>query len=340
MCPGGFRVPSRPVALDHTALYVETPDAARLAGLVGPVFAQQCEEIRRPAAELRFVSLGGWTLVLGAEALDGRAILAEGLSRELSCRAAAVELVGAAFRYQLAPFQGGQRLRAAGFGAPALAAGAPMPLYPDAELEAYRRLVELGVPPALALLRTCEPISGPSQGDEPRQGLALALPVLALPPDARRDAEAYPLLVRRRRGGEADGPGSATWRREGIGSQVHGPGQGEPLPCLAVRWDGKERHDEPSELRPCAHPEGEPPVLLQAPPEGEPLEPRVVSGKANVPALRQLLELERVYQARAGVPVRFMYRHAPENVDFFVARELAKLTEGEQPSLLSRLFKR
>ncbi|HUB05588.1 MAG TPA: hypothetical protein VMB50_01230 [Myxococcales bacterium] len=260
------------MALDHVALYVETGDAARLAEILGPVFAQQCESVRRPAAELRLVSFDGWTAALGAEALDGRAILAEGLSRELSVRAAAVELQGAAFRWQLAPFERGKRLRPSGFGAPVLAADEPMPLYLDAELEAYRGLLAIGVAPALALLT----------------------------PDS----------------------------------------SGEPRGALSVRWDGAQRRDEASELRAAPHPEATPPVALAATPEGQVLEPRVVSGRPTAPALRRLLDLEAAYQERARVPLRFVYRHAPENQDFRVARELAQLTEGDRPSLLSRWLRR
>ncbi len=137
--------------LEQTALYLETPEATRVAELLGPVFAQQCEAVKRPAAELRLAALQGWTVVRGAEALDGLNILAEGVSRELHVTAAALELTGAAFRWQLAPFRDGNRVRPAGFGAvPSVAGG--MPLYPDAELEAYSALRALGVPAAAALL--------------------------------------------------------------------------------------------------------------------------------------------------------------------------------------------
>ncbi|MHB8419111.1 MAG: hypothetical protein ACYDCL_13625 [Myxococcales bacterium] len=260
------------MALDHVALYVETGDPSRLASLLGPVFAQQCEAVRRATAELQLVTLGGWTAVLGAEALDGRIILAEGLSREVSGRAAALELTAAAFRWQFAPFRSGERLRPAGFGA-APQPGAPMPLYPDAELEAFHRLVDLGVPPALALLT----------------------------PDALGEP-------------------------------------GEPLPSLRICWGGASALLEPGELRPPAHPASEPPVRLVIGPAGERLEPRVVSGRPNAPALQRLLALEAAYCERATAPVRFLYRHAPENEDFYVARELAGLSEVGRPSLLSRLL--
>src|SRR5579863_8606717 len=138
--------------LEHTALYLQTADDMAVADLIGPVFAQQCEAVKRPAAELRIAALEGWTAVLGAEALDGLNIMAEGLSRELEVTAAAVELTAAAFRWQVAPFRDGKRLRPSGFGAPTLATGQPMPHYPDAELEAYRALREVGVPAALALI--------------------------------------------------------------------------------------------------------------------------------------------------------------------------------------------
>jgi hypothetical protein len=140
------------VPLEQTALYLETADVARVVDLLGPVFAQQCEAVSRLAAELRVSTLHGWTVVLGAEALDGLRILAEGLSRELHVTAAAVELTAAAFRWQLAPFRDGKRLRPSGFGPPPPAADEPMPLYPDAELEAYRALGAVGVPAAVALL--------------------------------------------------------------------------------------------------------------------------------------------------------------------------------------------
>lgn len=137
--------------LDQTALYLETADAARVVELLGPVFAQQCEAVKRPAAELRIAALQGWTVVQGAEAVDGLTIVAEGLSRELHVTAAATELTGAAFRWQFAPFRDGRRVRPVGFGPPP-EGNEPMVRYPDAELELYRALRGLGVPAAVALL--------------------------------------------------------------------------------------------------------------------------------------------------------------------------------------------
>jgi hypothetical protein len=268
------------VPLEQTALYIETPEATRVVDLLGPVFAQQCQAVKRPAAELRVVAAEGWTVVQGAEALDGLKILAEGLSRELQVTVAALELTGAAFRWQFAPFRDGKRLRPAGFGA-APSTDGPMPLYPDAELEAYRALRGLGVPAALAL----------------QTSAAL---------------------------GE----------------------RGAPVAEHVLRWEGSSLVGQSQELRLAAHPEAEPPVRLLPPtPAGVYIEPRAVSGRAAPEALQRLLALEEAYRARAfeaalqSLDVRFVYRRADgDSLD--PDRELQRLQEGGEPSLLTRLLRR
>jgi hypothetical protein len=268
--------------LEQTALYLETADAARVVDLLGPVFAQQCEAVRRPSAELRIAALQGWTVVLGAEALDGLAIVAEGLSRELHVRAAALELTGAAFRWQFAPFRDGKRLRPGGFAAGPAADGS-MPLYPDAELEAYRALRGLGVPAALALLTP--------------DGLGAADSVIA--------------------------------------EQV-------------LRWEQGALAGHSRELKSPPHPEASPPVRLFAPSNEAPgiyFEPRAVSGRVGLEGLQHLLSLEEAYRQRAfhaalqSLDVRFIYRRADDSV-LDPARELQRLQERGEPSLLTRLLRR
>jgi hypothetical protein len=83
--------------------------------------------------------------------LDGLHILAEGLSRELQIQVASVELAATAFRWQVTAFRAGLRMSQVGFGGQPVAEDGPMPVYPDAELKAYRALLGVGVPATLAL---------------------------------------------------------------------------------------------------------------------------------------------------------------------------------------------
>lgn len=162
------------MALALTSLYLKTRVGLEgVADLLGPVFEQQCAEVGRGALELRLVEAGGWIAVLGAEALEGRTILTEALSRELGGRALLVELLGGAYRYRVECFDRGAVQPGSAF-EPSVGGGDPMPLYVDAEAEAYRALSEAELPEALSLL-------SPDASGAP----GATLPLLALRWDGR-----------------------------------------------------------------------------------------------------------------------------------------------------------
>ncbi len=139
------------MAHEQTALYVESGAGGveAVAELIGPVFRQQ-RESDETAADIVLLERSGWTLVLGAAAIEGREILAEGLSRELGGRAVALDLWGAAPRYSVVARAAGKALLERGW-RPEAGPRDPMPRYPDVELDAFAALRNSGVPADLAL---------------------------------------------------------------------------------------------------------------------------------------------------------------------------------------------